>query len=154
MDSRKMELGASQMVATSSFGTLWDKKLLDECAKIPDKLAFKIGEVAALLEIKQYVLRFWETEFSILRPKKSNTGQRVYMRKDVEFVFLIRKLLHRDRFSIEGARSALKGITLKPLRAEVKEYQRSLLPPEELKTVQNKINRLSQRLMDLKSEFE
>lgn len=89
---------------------LCDDKLLEEINAIPDKMGFKIGDVAEILGIKQYVLRYWETEFEILRPKKASNNQRMYTRKDVENALLIRKLLHRDRFSIEGARNALKEL--------------------------------------------
>lgn len=89
---------------------LCDDKLLEEINSIPDKMGFKIGDVADMLGIKQYVLRYWETEFDLLKPKKASNNQRMYTRKDVENAFLIRKLLHRDRFSIEGARNALKEL--------------------------------------------
>lgn len=89
---------------------LCDDKLLEEINAIPDKMGFKIGDVAEILGIKQYVLRYWETEFEILRPKKASNNQRMYTRKDVENALLIRKLLHRDRFSIEGARNAMKEL--------------------------------------------
>ena len=77
-------------------------------SEIPDKMAFKIGEVAELVGVKTYVLRYWESEFKALKPKKSKNNQRVYLRRDVELAMIIKKLLHTDRFSIEGARSALK----------------------------------------------
>lgn len=89
---------------------LCDDKLLEEINSIPDKMGFKIGDVAELLGIKQYVLRYWETEFDVLKPKKASNNQRMYTRKDVENALLIRKLLHRDRFSIEGARNAMKEL--------------------------------------------
>ncbi len=89
---------------------LCDDTLLQEINSIPDKFGFKIGEVADMLAIKQYVLRYWESEFEILRPKKARNNQRLYTKRDVENAFLIRKLLHRDRFSIEGARQALKEL--------------------------------------------
>lgn len=89
---------------------LCDDLLLNEINSIPDKMGFKIGDVSDFLGIKQYVLRYWESEFEILRPKKASNNQRMYTRKDVENAFLIRKLLHRDRFSIEGARNALKEL--------------------------------------------
>lgn len=76
--------------------------------EIPDKLGFKIGEVAKYVGVKSYVLRYWETEFDSLNPKKSTNGQRFYTRKDIEMALTIRKLLYEDRFSIEGAKSALK----------------------------------------------
>ena len=87
-----------------------DLELAKDLQKIPDKMAFKIGEVADLVGVKAYVLRYWETEFPTLRPEKSKHNQRVYSRRDVEMVFLIKKLLYKDRFSIEGARSALKNL--------------------------------------------
>src|ERR1700689_5819428 len=87
-----------------------DSELEQEMSRIPDKLAFKIGEAADLIGVKPYVLRYWETEFEILKPKKSKHNQRMYERRDVENLFLIKKLLYRDRFSIEGARSALKKL--------------------------------------------
>ena len=89
---------------------LCDDKLMEEIKAIPNKMAFKIGDVAEILGIKQYVLRYWETEFDVLKPKKASNNQRMYTRKDVENALLIRKLLHRDRFSIEGARNAMKEL--------------------------------------------
>jgi DNA-binding transcriptional MerR regulator len=76
--------------------------------EIPDKLYFRIGDVARLAGIKPYVLRFWETEFSELGPKKSGTGHRLYRRKDVELVLEIKRLLYAERFTIEGARKFLE----------------------------------------------
>lgn len=75
--------------------------------EIPDKLYFRIGEVSRLAGIKPYVLRFWETEFSSLGPKKSGKGHRLYRRKDVELVLEIKRLLYEKRFTIEGARKYL-----------------------------------------------
>ena len=89
---------------------LCDEELISELNSIPDKMGFKIGDVADMLGIKQYVLRYWETEFEVLKPKKAANNQRYYTKKDVENAYIIRKLLHRDRFSIEGARSAMKGL--------------------------------------------
>src|SRR5581483_11959271 len=71
---------------------------------VPDKLYFRIGEVARLCHLPAYVLRFWETEFPQLKPGKSGTGQRMYRRRDVENVLRIRKLLYEDGFTISGAR--------------------------------------------------
>ncbi len=77
--------------------------------EIPDKLYFRIGDVARLAGIKPYVLRFWETEFPSLGPKKSGTGHRLYRRKDVQLVFDIKQLLYEKRFTIEGARKHLEA---------------------------------------------
>src|SRR5246127_772545 len=75
--------------------------------EIPDKLYFKIGEVSELLGVEAYVLRYWETEFAVLSPKKSGTGHRLYRRKDVELLLRIKHLLYEKRFTIEGARQSL-----------------------------------------------
>lgn len=77
-------------------------------AVIPDKLYFRIGEVARLCGVETYVLRFWETEFPQLKPVKSSTGQRMYRRKDVESVLRIKKLLYDEGFTIAGARQQLR----------------------------------------------
>lgn len=76
--------------------------------EIPDKLYFKIGEVAELLGVEPYVLRYWESEFTQLAPKKSGTGHRLYRRKDVELLLKIKHLLYEKRFTIEGARQSLQ----------------------------------------------
>jgi len=76
---------------------------------IPSKLYFRIGEVAQLCALPAYVLRFWETEFPQLKPIKSNTGQRMYRRKDVENVLRIKKLLYEEGFTISGARQQLRS---------------------------------------------
>jgi DNA-binding transcriptional MerR regulator len=90
--------------------------------EIPDKLYFRIGEVSRLAGIKPYVLRFWETEFSSLGPKKSGKGHRLYRRKDVELVLEIKRLLYDNRYTIEGARKFLdsrsREIVAKPVVAK------------------------------------
>src|SRR5499427_3826020 len=75
---------------------------------IPEKLYFRIGEVARLCRLPAYVRRFWETEFPQLKPVKGSTGQRMYRRKDVESVLRIKKLLYEDGFTIAGARTQLR----------------------------------------------
>ena len=77
--------------------------------EIPDKLYFKIGEVSEILGVEAYVLRYWETEFPQLAPKKSGTGHRLYRRKDVELLLRIKHLLYEKRFTIEGARQTLQS---------------------------------------------
>ena len=78
---------------------------------IPDKLYFRIGEVAELCRLPAYVLHFWETEFPQLKPIKSSTGQRMYRKRDVESVVRIKKLLYEDGFTIAGARAHLREET-------------------------------------------
>jgi DNA-binding transcriptional MerR regulator len=84
---------------------------------IPDKLYFRIGEVASLCRLPAYVLRFWETEFPQLKPVKSSTGQRMYRQRDVENVLRIRKLLYDEGYTIAGARQHLKDES-KPARRQ------------------------------------
>ncbi len=78
-----------------------------DTVEIPDRLYFKIGEVAELTGVQPYILRYWETEFGNLRPTKSRSGQRLYRRNDVLAVLRIRDLLYRQRFTIAGARRRL-----------------------------------------------
>ena len=84
------------------------KQPAEEDILIPDKLYFRIGEVAALLKLPAYVLRFWETEFPHLKPSKSSTGQRLYRKKNVEMLVRVKHLLYIDGYTIAGARQILK----------------------------------------------
>lgn len=79
----------------------------DSQPEIPDKLFFRIGEVSQLVGVEPYVLRYWESEFKGLSPKKSSSGQRMFRRKDVELLLEIKRLLYDRKFTIEGARKAL-----------------------------------------------
>jgi DNA-binding transcriptional MerR regulator len=78
--------------------------------EIPDKLYFKIGEVASITRVKPYILRYWESEFKIISPRKSQAKQRVYTRKDLELILDIKKLLYKDKFTLEGAKKQIKVI--------------------------------------------
>jgi DNA-binding transcriptional MerR regulator len=77
-------------------------------SKIPDKLFFKIGEVAELAGVEQHVLRYWEDEFETLQPNKNRSGQRSYEKKDVELVLKIQHLLYTEKYTIAGAKKKLK----------------------------------------------
>ena len=74
---------------------------------IPNKQYFKIGEVSALTQLEAYVLRYWETEFKMIRPVRFGSNQRMYRRKDVEIIFEIKKLLYEEGFTIAGARKKM-----------------------------------------------
>jgi DNA-binding transcriptional MerR regulator len=80
---------------------------LESPVHIPDRMFFRIGEVADIVGVKAYVLRYWESEFSLLSPNKSNSQQRMYTRSDVESALLIKHLLYDLRFSIEGAKKRI-----------------------------------------------
>jgi len=106
---------------------------------IPDKLYFRIGEVAALTGIKPHVLRYWEAEFRTFRPNKSTTRQRLYQRKDIELVLRLKDLLYHQGFTIAGARKALRDRFIPeepapaipppctPLRQQLEEIRNDLL---------------------------
>jgi len=70
----------------------------------PDKLFYKIGEVSKIADVEPYVLRYWETEFPFLKPRKNKSGQRVYVKRDLELVLQIKRLLYEERYTIEGVR--------------------------------------------------
>jgi DNA-binding transcriptional MerR regulator len=76
--------------------------------EIPDKLYFKIGEVAEIAGVEPYVLRYWESEFKEVSPVKSRSNQRLYRRKDIEIVLRIKELLYKEGFTIEGARKQIR----------------------------------------------
>lgn len=97
--------------------------MAEEALRIPDKLFFRIGEVSQIVGVEPYVLRYWETEFPALSPRKSSSGQRMFRRKDVELLLRIKSLLYEKKFTIEGARKALHEKAPEP------EKQELLFPP-------------------------
>jgi DNA-binding transcriptional MerR regulator len=116
-----------------------DLALQIEQPVIPDKLYFKIGEVSELLGVEAYVLRYWETEFPIISPKKSGTGHRLYRRKDVEKLLRIKHLLYNMRFTIEGARQALQGETGAHRRRAAKSAQQELFSSDPLPEIRREL---------------
>jgi DNA-binding transcriptional MerR regulator len=77
-------------------------------SELPDKLFFKIGEVAQLVGVRPHVLRYWESEFATLRPLKTRGAHRVYRRRDVELAVLLRRLLHEEGLTVSGAKKRLR----------------------------------------------
>jgi len=112
---------------------------------LPDKLYFKIGEVARIVGVKPYVLRYWETEFPIIRPGKTRSKHRLYRRRDVEALLEIKRLLHNERFTIEGAKRRLKSTT-KSTAAPAAEPRPQLSLPLGERTYRNALLRLRQDL--------
>jgi DNA-binding transcriptional MerR regulator len=88
--------------------TQLSQKRAVEPPAIPDRLYFKIGDVAKICELETYVLRFWESQFPQLKINKSGTGQRLYRRRDVELVLEIKRLVHGEGYTIPGARQVLE----------------------------------------------
>jgi len=78
--------------------------------RLPDKIYFKIGEVSNIIGVKPYVLRYWESEFELLKPGKAPSRHRLYKKKDVDLLMQIKKLLYSDGYTIEGARKKLKEV--------------------------------------------
>jgi DNA-binding transcriptional MerR regulator len=91
-------------------------------SRFPDKLFYRIGDVSEITGIKPHILRYWEAEFSALRPRKNRAGQRIYKRRDVELVLEIKKLLYEQRYTISGAKKFLarqhKQVPKKPALAK------------------------------------
>jgi len=104
------------------------RKRTFESPAIPDRLYFKIGDVARICEIETYVLRFWETQFPQLKPNKSGTGQRLYRRSDVELALEIKRLVHGEGYTIAGARQALGQEHRGPGRPRTDEARPKLQP--------------------------
>ena len=103
--------------------------MIPEPAEIPDKLYFRIGEVSDLVGVEPYVLRYWETEFPAVGPKKSDTGHRMYRRKEVELLLRIKYLLYEKKYTIEGARQYLQTESMIGKRKSLtKGEQRELFP--------------------------
>ncbi len=88
----------------------------DDLPQIPDKLYFRIGEVSRIVGVPASVLRYWETEFPSLAPKKSGKGHRLYRRKDIELLLEVKRLLYQERYTIEGARRRLESRTKSRVR--------------------------------------
>jgi DNA-binding transcriptional MerR regulator len=103
---------------------------------IPGKLYFKIGEVSKIAGVPTHVLRFWESEFPKIAPHRTDAGQRLYTRRNVELVLEIKTLLYQRRFTIDGARQYLRlrsgdavvaaGQLLEEIRAELEQLRRML----------------------------
>jgi DNA-binding transcriptional MerR regulator len=116
-----------------------DVALQSGSPEIPDKLYFKIGEVSELLGVEPYVLRYWETEFPALSPKKSGTGHRLYRRKDVELLLRIKHLLYEKRFTIEGARQSLLASARAPKPRAAERVQQELFTEDPLPEIRREL---------------
>ena len=97
----------------------------------PEKRYYRIGEVARITGIKPYVLRYWESEFRWMSPAKSRSKQRLYRKRDIDTIQLIKKLLYEDRFTIEGARKRLRELGVDGARESVA-TEAPTAPPREV----------------------
>ncbi len=107
----------------------------------PEKIYFRIGEVAKLLDLPAYVLRYWETEFPELHPRKTTSGRRIYNRTDIALLRELKRLRHEKGYTIKGVRKALSrkkgnrtGLLLRTLRSDLErlrdKLERPALPPD------------------------
>lgn len=99
---------------------------------IPEKLYYKIGEVSQITGVEPYVLRYWESEFKIISPGRTNSKQRLYRRKDLELILEIKRLLYEEKFTIAGAKKKLQKMKTEqekqlPLKFPDKKYYDALL---------------------------
>ena len=110
-------------------------------AEIPDKLYFRIGEVSGLVGVEPYVLRYWETEFPSVGPKKSGTGHRMYRRKEVELLLKIKYLLYEKKYTIQGARLYLQSESKSARRKQhgAKVEQRELFSSDPLPEIRKEL---------------
>jgi DNA-binding transcriptional MerR regulator len=124
-----------------------------EQVQIPEKLFYKINEVASITHVKPYVLRYWESEFPMLSPEKDENDQRRYRRGDIELVLQIKKLLYEEMFTIAGARKQLKSgnkeIVKEAAAPQVKVAAPVKVNLERYRKVNNSISELRQDLAEL-----
>jgi DNA-binding transcriptional MerR regulator len=103
---------------------------------IPEKLFYKIGEVSDIADVEPYVLRYWESEFPFLSPRKNKSGQRVYTRKNLELVLQIKKLLYQEKYTIAGVKRKFNETSLK----------KNTVPIEKIETVKKRLKEILKTL--------
>jgi DNA-binding transcriptional MerR regulator len=106
--------------ATAASGERQTLAVRDASMDVPDRLYFRIGEVSAITGVPPYVLRYWESEFPALQPRKSGGGQRLYRKRDVVMLLEIKKLLYQERYTVAGARRRLTEREDRARRAEMR----------------------------------
>jgi len=111
------------------------------------KLYYSIGEVSGLVDLKQYVLRYWETEFPMLRPQKNRAGNRKYRKKDIDLVLRIKNLLYNKKYTIAGAREKLR----RELRGDIESETESNVDSNEYKELLSSIKIELQEILELLS---
>ncbi|MCK5235650.1 MAG: MerR family transcriptional regulator [Deltaproteobacteria bacterium] len=114
-------------------------------ARIPDKLYFKIGEVSKITKVKPYILRYWENEFSIISPKKNQGKQRVYSKRDVEIILYIKKLIQKEKLTLEGAKKKVKEF-----KKESSESKNQLAFPFDEKKFKSTLTNIRKEVLSIK----
>lgn len=123
------------------------KKRSSTTDQIPDKVYFRIGEVSTLVGVDTHVLRYWETEFKIIKPHRAKSKQRLYRRQDVENLLNIKYLLHEQGYTISGARKFLKGkdkVATKQKSADIRQQENS--PESHLRIIKNELQDILKQL--------
>jgi DNA-binding transcriptional MerR regulator len=116
---------------------------------LPDKLFYKIGEISKITGIESYVLRYWETEFPFLKPRKNKSGQRVYVKKDLELIFQLKRMLYQDRYTIEGVRKKFGDGAIRipePKKASEKHLKDSQRPADTIEFVKKRLREILNQL--------
>lgn len=144
--ANRERMGLQKHIAKSKRASSSHTKPVSE---IPDKLYFRIGEVARLCSVQAYVLRFWESEFHQLRPGKSGTGQRLYRRRDVEMALKIRHLLYEEGYTIPGARQAFQQEARSIAEGHTDQKELPLEPRPSLPGTTLKVQRLKSELREI-----
>ena len=122
--------------------------IFEELERIPDRMGFKISEVSFLTGVKSYVLRYWESEFEALRPKKATNNRRIYTQKDVTTILLIKKLLYKDKYSIEGAKKVLRT-----LQSEIKQQRKVFALFHQQQEAVKQLKELINTIFSLKKQY-
>ncbi|NOY64877.1 MAG: MerR family transcriptional regulator [Nitrospirae bacterium] len=124
-----------------------EKKIKKEKKRnIPEKLFYKIGEVSRITEVEPYVLRYWESEFPFLKPRKSRSGQRLYVKKDIETIFEIKRLLYEERYTIEGVKKKFMEPHLKVVEIDEDSVSQSHSAQEKLEHIKSRLRKIIQSL--------
>jgi len=122
------------------------ERIKPQLLSVPDKLFYKIGEVSKITGVESYVLRYWQTEFPFLHPRKNRSGQRVYVKKDLEVILMVKKMLYQERYTIEGVRKRFEdGIQnpaeIKPVREAKQEMVKN--PAEAITFVRKRLKQIA-----------
>lgn len=124
-----------------------EKKIKKEKKRtIPEKLFYKIGEVSRITEVEPYVLRYWESEFPFLKPRKSRSGQRLYVKKDIETIFEIKRLLYEERYTIEGVKKKFMEPHLRVVEIDEDSVSQSHSAQEKLEHIRSRLREIIQSL--------
>jgi DNA-binding transcriptional MerR regulator len=119
----------------------------------PERLYYSISDVADMIDIKPYVLRFWEKEFPSLKPKKNRAGNRTYQKKDIELLRRIKELLYKEGFTIFGARQKLKDERTTLHKETAETVAAGPLSAEEARHIRNELGELRREVEELITLF-